>query len=242
MNTGQNSIFVNDRSQNHRYNKGMNLTDQIVDCLAPLADPARAPTMRAYMKDQYSFLGIPTPVRRSAVTAVLRAAGPLPVPALLDASRALWAMPERECQYAALDMLGHCRALLGPDHLDHLLGLVRTKSWWDTVDALATLSGSIVRRHRTEQPRMDTCLRDPDLWVRRVAMLHQLGWKADTDAARLFSYARHLAPETDFFIRKAIGWALRDYARHDPAAVAAFLAAEAGRLSPLTRREAAKHL
>ena len=73
-------------------------------------------------------------------------------------------------------------------------------------------------------------------------MLHQLGWSTETDVARLFDYAMTLAPETDFFIRKAIGWALRDYARHDPQAVRDFLALNRNRLSGLTTREAAKHL
>jgi 3-methyladenine DNA glycosylase AlkD len=89
---------------------------------------------------------------------------------------------------------------------------------------------------------MDECLVHPDLWVRRVAMLHQLGWREQTDQERLFSYALTLAPEKDFFIRKAIGWALRDHARTRPDAVRAFLAQHADRLSGLTVREAGKHL
>jgi 3-methyladenine DNA glycosylase AlkD len=89
---------------------------------------------------------------------------------------------------------------------------------------------------------MDACLRHENLWVRRVAMLHQLGWKAQTDEARLLRYALTLATETDFFIRKAIGWALRDYARTKPETVRSFLAEHAKLLSGLTRREAGKHL
>lgn len=89
---------------------------------------------------------------------------------------------------------------------------------------------------------MDDCLAHTHLWVRRVAMLHQLGWKAHTDQHRLFRYALALASEKDFFIRKAIGWALRDHARHQPDAVRAFLAQHAQHLSDLTRREAGKHL
>ncbi|MEY4268768.1 MAG: hypothetical protein RIS90_3303, partial [Pseudomonadota bacterium] len=89
---------------------------------------------------------------------------------------------------------------------------------------------------------MDAWLGHPNLWVRRVAMLHQLGWKAQTDQARLFRYALALAPETEFFIRKAIGWALRDHARTQPEAVRAFLAEHGLVLSGLTRREAGKHL
>jgi 3-methyladenine DNA glycosylase AlkD len=89
---------------------------------------------------------------------------------------------------------------------------------------------------------MDACLRHPSMWVRRVAMLHQLGWRAQVDEARLLHYALTLANESDFFIRKAIGWALRDHARTRPEAVRAFLAQHADRLSGLTRREAGKHM
>jgi 3-methyladenine DNA glycosylase AlkD len=89
---------------------------------------------------------------------------------------------------------------------------------------------------------MDVALRHPNMWVRRVAMLHQLGWRAETDTSRLFFYASELAAEPDFFIRKAIGWALRDYARHDPQAVRSFLQDARDRFSPLSIREAAKHL
>jgi len=89
---------------------------------------------------------------------------------------------------------------------------------------------------------MDDCLVHPPLWVRRIAMLHQLGWKSQTDQERLFRYALALSGETDFFIRKAIGWALRDHARTQPEAVRRFLAQHANEFSGLTRREAGKHL
>ena len=89
---------------------------------------------------------------------------------------------------------------------------------------------------------MDQALAHANLWVRRVAMLHQLGWRAQTDQERLFRYALTLSPETDFFIRKAMGWALRDHARTQPEAVRAFLMEHASQLSGLTRREAGKHL
>jgi 3-methyladenine DNA glycosylase AlkD len=89
---------------------------------------------------------------------------------------------------------------------------------------------------------MDTWLLHPSYWVRRSAMLHQLGWRLDTDATRLFGYADALAHENEFFIRKAMGWALRDYARWNPRAVTEFLVQRRNVLSGLTVREAAKHL
>jgi len=98
------------------------------------------------------------------------------------------------------------------------------KSWWDSVDGLASVIGAVVKREKTTGQRvMDHAVRSKNFWVRRVAMLHQLGWRGETDEPRLFSYAMQLAPESQFFIRKAIGWALRDYAKYAPAAVTGFL-------------------
>jgi 3-methyladenine DNA glycosylase AlkD len=145
-----------------------------------------------------------------------------------------------------VDLLAKHHRQLGVDSLSHLLQLVQRRVWWDTVDGLAGVVGDILLRARAGQPevqrQMDDWLGHPSLWVRRVAMLHQLGWKAQTDQARLFRYALVLAPDTEFFIRKAIGWALRDHARTQPEAVRAFLADHSHVLSGLTRREAGKHL
>jgi 3-methyladenine DNA glycosylase AlkD len=130
--------------------------------------------------------------------------------------------------------------------IDAMLALAQRKSWWDSVDGLAAVVGDVLRRQLAHDPHaqacMDAALEHENLWVRRIAMLHQLGWREDVDVTRLRRYASVLASERDFFIRKAIGWALRDFARHDPEAVRAFLRDMEGKLSPLSAREAAKHL
>ncbi|NHZ61485.1 DNA alkylation repair protein [Massilia genomosp. 1] len=221
----------------------MSIAEQVTSLLAPLADPARAARMSAYMRDQFAFHGIPTPARRAALkplVASLKGADP---GVLLDAATALWRAPQRECQYAAIDLLAAHVKRFDDAHIDALLALARQAAWWDTVDALAALVGTVVRADTSQrQPRMDAAARHADLWTRRIAMLHQLGWRAETDLARLFGYAGQLAHEEDFFIRKAIGWGLRDYAHHDPEAVRAFIVENDASLSALTRREAAKHL
>ncbi|MES2298330.1 MAG: DNA alkylation repair protein [Pseudomonadota bacterium] len=224
----------------------MNPLEHAVAALAPLADPARAPHMRAYMKEHFAFLGIQTPARRAAIAPLLRAMKGSDRAALLAAAQALWRQPEREYQYVALDLLARYWKTLSLADLDALLALACDKSWWDSVDGMAGIIGDILHAalaHTSDcQRRMDQALASDNLWVRRIAMLHQLGWRADTDRQRLFSYALALAAEPDFFIRKAIGWALRDHARHAPDQVRQFLLAQAGVLSPLTLREAGKHL
>jgi 3-methyladenine DNA glycosylase AlkD len=165
---------------------------------------------------------------------------------LLALAQALWRLPEREFRYVAIDLLAKHHKQLDVSALPCILQLVQTDSWWDTVDGLAGVVGDMVLRAKASQPdvqrHMDDALVHPKLWVRRVAMLHQLGWRGQTDQERLFRYALALAPETDFFIRKAVGWALRDHARTQPDAVRAFLTQHADQLSGLTRREAGKHL
>jgi len=215
--------------------------DSLKTRLAPLADPARAVSMRAYQRDQFDFLGVATPERRAAVKAW---APGLPWPELLALAGRLWDEPRREYQYAAIDLLDLRRKDLPFEAIAPLLALARRKPWWETVDGLAGVIGKLVRAHRACGARdaMDAALLDDSFWIRRIAMTHQLGWRLETDEARLFGYALRLAPEREFFIRKAIGWALRDYAKWAPQTVGCFADAHEDLLSPLTLREARKHL
>jgi 3-methyladenine DNA glycosylase AlkD len=216
--------------------------------LRALADAQQAVPMKAYMLGQFEFLGIRAGPRREALKQALQGLPQFTGTAdeLLALAHALWRLPEREFRYAAIDLLAKHHKRLEVSALLSILQLVQTDPWWDTVDGLAGVVGDVLLRAKTSQPevqrQMDAGLVHTHLWVRRVAMLHQLGWRDQTDQDRLFRYALTLAPETDFFIRKAIGWALRDHARTQPEAVRAFLARHAGQLSGLTRREAGKHL
>ena len=191
--------------------------------------------MAAYMRDQFPFLGVQTPARRLAMKPLIKAFRGRP----LEAATLLWQQPEREFQYVACDLLR--ASTLSAADLPALEALVTSKSWWDSVDSLAPSIGALVLRERVLVARMDALIRAENLWLRRVALLYQLGWKEGTDRERLFGYCLACGPESEFFIRKAIGWALRQYARTDPAAVREFLRQNAGVLSPLSLREAGKH-
>ena len=211
--------------------------------LKPLADRERAQPMRDYMRGQFDFLGIPAPALRAAIRPALRAFLPNSSAELMEAAEALWRLPEREYQYCAVELMRTHGDLLTSRDVRQILAFVQKKSWWDTVDALAKVIGTLVRKDPEQgPPQMDRALQSRNLWVRRVAMIHQLGWRSDTDVARLLRYSEHLAPETDFFIRKAIGWALRDYSKCDPQTVRKFLAQRGSLLSPLTAREAGRLL
>ena len=207
------------------------------------ADPERAVAMAAYMRDRYPFLGIPAPAQKLLAREVL--AG-LDRPAEADlraVTTHCWRMPEREYQYFACGLLRRHARVLNAGFLHVARFLVTTKPWWDTVDALAAHTvGPLVARHPELLATMDEWAVDEDLWLVRTAILHQLTYKEATDAKRLFHYCSRQAGHPDFFVRKAIGWALREYAKTDPAEVRAFVHAHEARLSALSVREALKNL
>ncbi|GGU49672.1 DNA alkylation repair protein [Streptomyces griseoviridis] len=203
------------------------------------ADPERAGSMRAYMKDVAPFLGLTSTVRRGLDRAVLRG---LPSPDEADcAAVALrcWRLPEREYHYFAVDLLRRHVTVLSPDFLPVVRWLLTTVPWWDTVDPLAAhVVGGLVAAGPGLRTRMDAWSADEDRWLVRAALLHQLRYRERTDAGRLFGYCLRGAAHDDFFVRKAIGWALREYARTDPGAVRGFVAEHRDRLAPLSVREA----
>jgi 3-methyladenine DNA glycosylase AlkD len=222
------------------------LVDLIPELRHDLESVARldkAPQMKAYMKDRFEFLGVPTPERRRASKPFIAAGRQATADQLLAAADACWAEPEREFQYVAASLLRRWHGSLEPMSLPRVEQLIRTKSWWDTVDSLAGgVVGPLVARNPELTATIDAWIDDPDFWVARTAILHQLGYGADTDADRLFGYVDRRCADTEFFLRKACGWALRQYARHDPEAVRAYVLDRDDRLSGLTRREALKHL
>jgi 3-methyladenine DNA glycosylase AlkD len=130
-----------------------------------------------------------------------------------------------------------------PEFLPTAGQLITTKPWWDTVDTLADhVVGMIVARHPEAVSTMDSWLLDDNLWLARTALLHQLTYRDRTDVDRLFRYCLARADHKDFFIRKAIGWALRQYAWTDPEPVRAFVEEHRAVLSPLSVREALKNI
>ena len=206
-------------------------------------DPERAVAMSAYMRDQFPFYGIANPQRvaleREAVDETGTAG--LDESDLVDLALASWVRDEREHQYAAAKVLRRRATVLSPELLSTASRLITTKPWWDTVDELAAhVVGPIVHAHPEQRRTMDRWLAGDDLWLARTAILHQLGSKADTDQEWLFDACRRRAGDADFFIRKAIGWALRTYSYVDPGAVETFVRDHADELSGLSRREAMK--
>ncbi|MFF0064619.1 DNA alkylation repair protein [Streptomyces sp. NPDC005279] len=223
------------------------LADTVMERLSAVyptgADPTRAAEAAAYMKDIAPHLGIYTSARRALSRTVLQGT-PRPDEADCTAiALRCWELPEREYQYFAVDYLRRYVGRCSSGFLPVVRRLVVTLSWWDTVDALAShVGGPLVTADTELKSAMDTWIDDDNLWVARTALLHQLRYKDATDTERLFRYCLTRADDPDFFIRKAIGWCLREYAKTDPDAVRDFVDGARDRLSPLSVREAMKHL
>ncbi|MEY2476473.1 MAG: hypothetical protein QOG87_1788 [Actinomycetota bacterium] len=206
-------------------------------------DPVAAESMRRYMRDQFEFLGVPTPVRTQLDRDVTAGLDPPDETDLASAAETCWTRPEREYQYFACGHLRRHIGVAGPGFIDVAERLITTKSWWDTVDALATRTvGPLVRLHPELVATMDRWIEDDDIWLARTALIHQMLFRDTTDVERLFRFCRRRAGDREFFIRKAIGWALREHTKTDPESVYRFLAEMGDELSPLSRKEALKWL
>lgn len=214
------------------------------DALSAHADAKRAAPMAAYMKGHFAFFGIPTPERRALAKPLIDLAGKGPnADWLIEVAERLWQFPERENQYVACDLLSRHAKQLQAVHEVGLAGLVTARSWWDTVDTLANrVYGPLVANHPALAVRVRSYAAHDDVWLRRVAILHPMHYGEETDVEALAMVLDENLAHPDFFIRKASGWILRQYARTAPDWVRAYVASRADRMSPLTRREALKHL
>lgn len=193
-----------------------------------------------YMRNQFVFFGVQKPLRAAIQKEALRH---FDIGDVRELAEALWQQPEREMRYAALDFLAGRKATLLADDLPFIESLIQRDSWWDTVDVLApSIIGPLAIKHAEMHREMDKWVKHPYLWNRRSSLIYQLSSKGHTDEPRLFANCLALAADPDFFIRKAIGWALRQQARRAPEKVLAFLEAQQSKFSPLSLREAKKHL
>ncbi len=212
--------------------------------LRQVADQEKAPEMAAYMKTDMPFYGVQKPDREPILRAIKREYRPRDRQEYEATIRKLWGLNHREEKYIALGYATTFVDLAVPETLDLFEELVRDGAWWDFVDVLAShLVGHLLMTNRDEiAPIMDVWIDDDDFWIRRTAILSQLKHKKDTDSKRLFSYCLKRADEKEFFIRKAIGWALREYSYANPEAVHKFIVKNQDRLSGLSVREGSKQL
>lgn len=213
--------------------------------LSALGDAVKAPQMQTYMKSAMPYRGVATPARTRLMKDLLASRAPRDRQTWEATARALWdGAGYREERYAAIDLCGHrsARAWQDPATLPLYEHMIVDGAWWDHVDAVAIhLVGPILRAHHTEVvPTIRRWATAEDRWRRRSSVIVQNGAKHSTDTGLLAFAIEANVDDPDFFIRKGIGWALREYAKANPEWVRAFVAGHD--LSPLSRREATKHL
>ena len=214
--------------------------EELLENLKAVANPDDAGAMKAYMKNKFEFLGVKTPARRKLAKAFFEQQ----TDSVVDWNfiNEAWNNLYRELQYDALDYLESRKKLLTPSDLPRLKKLAQTKSWWDTIDFLDRLVGSIIAQFPETKEIILSWSCDEDIWLRRLAIDHQLLRKEETDTELLENILVNNLGQTEFFINKAIGWALRDYSKTNADWVRDFIEQHREEMSALSIREGSKYL
>ncbi len=217
-------------------------TTAVKTVLEPLANHDNALQMQAYMRDQFQFYGIKSTPRREALKPLfvkdrLPEAEDLP-----DIVKELWLLPHREFQLVAIDLLIKRKKQLPESYLAEVEWLITVKSWWDTVDMLAShiVAALFINYPERTQEYIHRWRQSDNIWLRRTTLLYQLKFKQQTDRELLFEIIKENQTEKEFFIQKAIGWVLRELSKTDPAAVVSFI--DQQNIQGLAKREGLKWL
>lgn len=205
------------------------------------SNPERAMAMSKYMKDQFHFYGIAAANRKNLYKDFLKSE---------KATKSVdWAFLEqcygdehREFQYLAYDYLLAMKKFVHFEHIPQIKLFIMTRSWWDTVDFLSQVVGNIAVMDSRVDELMLTWSLEENIWIKRVAILYQLRFKTKTNPTQLEQIILNCLGTNEFFINKAIGWALREYSKVHPEWVRQFLADYQERLAKLSIREASKYL
>lgn len=213
--------------------------ENIQSALEPLRDEQNAEKMEKYMRNLFPFLGIKTPERKQAFKSVLKEYGKPDEHRRKSMVEDLWQLDEREYQYIAMELLSQ-KKLYEEHDLNFIEYLIITKSWWDTVDGLASnTAGTYFSQHpELIDTQTKRWIHHENMWLNRTAILFQLKYKDQTNFELLKRYCLIHKDSKEFFIQKAIGWALREYSKTSPEAVRIFI--EQNELPPLSKREGLK--
>lgn len=217
------------------------MIDRIVSTLRKNMDPEKAPQMAAYMKNKFPFLGIQKPQRQQLTKEFIKEAKKGKT-VDWDTVSMLWNLPEREFQYLAVDYLIALKDYIKAEDIERIEKLITTKSWWDTVDAIASIIvGQICRNYPEliESHIMEWAV-SSNIWLVRTAILFQLKYKENTNINLLSKIIMENSEQKEFFITKAIGWVLREYSKTNKEWVRDFIRNNA--LQPLSIKEGSKYI
>lgn len=204
-------------------------------------DDERAIKMSAYMRNQFSFLGVTSPKRKDICKKYFKA--------WKNEEYINWSLVDdcfeednREFQYIAMDYIGLMKKNLTVSDVPKLKKLIQTKSWWDTIDALDKIVGSIALNYEEVNEILISWSIDENFWLRRIAIDHQLQRKDKTNTELLETIIKNNFGQSEFFINKAIGWSLRDYSKVNPEWVRDFIDKYSDKLAPLSIKEGSKYI
>ncbi|MDX2444830.1 MAG: DNA alkylation repair protein [Bacteroidales bacterium] len=206
------------------------------------ADPSRALQMEKYMKDRFPFFGIQANPRRAICSEFMKEYGLPEKKDLFEVISQLWEKEEREFQHFGAELANRYKKNIEGNDLEMYRWMLVQKSWWDSVDFIAAnLVGSYFRIFKQNaSPTMKDWLDTNNMWLQRTTLIFQLKYKKETDLELLSRQIKALKDSKEFFIRKAIGWSLREYSKTDPDWVQEFVSST--QLSPLSKREALKRI
>ncbi len=219
------------------------IADRIYQILHADRDKDKAEAMSRYMKNKFHFFGIQSPVRKNLLKSIYKETKQLTEEDLWQLTFDLWSYDQRECQYAAMDIWSHNIKRLNWQALSNVEYLITKKSWWDTVDWLAVhMAGRILKNAIDKQvtEKINEWLESDHLWLQRTTLIHQLSYKTDTNTALLNQCISTLEGDQEFFIQKAIGWALRQYSKTNPDWVREYITDRP--MSTIAMREAKKYI
>lgn len=207
------------------------------------ADETNAPAMSKYMKNHFPYLGIKSPLQKSICKEFIAEMGVPTYSDLEPVVKELWNLPEREMQYCAIELVHRNKKQWENSILALAEYMIITKSWWDTTDSISSgiIGEYLIEKEAKEISKYaETLMSSGNMWLQRTSIIFQRKYKDKTDEKLLFALCLKMIDSKEFFIRKGMGWALREYAYRQPEKVRSFVLAHP--FSPLTQREALKHI
>ena len=219
------------------------LTKDIINSFSANNNPAIAAGAKAYLRHQFDFYGLQSPLRRALTKEVFIKYKIKTEAELITCSKEIWELQERECQYVAIELLAKYKKLWTIEIISFFEYLITTKSWWDSVDTIFSLLLAPYFKLYPQQIKPITGRwnkTEDNFWLQRCSIMFQKPYKKDTDKDLLKQYILNCSHSKEFFIQKAIGWALREYAKTNPEWVKEFVANN--KLANLSVREALKHI
>lgn len=220
----------------------MKFVDDLREIFEFAGNPELAKGAEAYMKNQFKFFGIYTNERRTLSTAYIKQTGFLSDKELAKTVKELYKQPEREFQYVAMELIAFHKKQWAESIIELTEFCLTHKSWWDTVDNIASVILTDYFKKFPKQiiPITNRWNKSENLWLQRSSIMFQKAFKKETDTKLLTKYILNCAGSNEFFIQKAIGWALREYSKTNPAWVKDFVAKN--KLAQLSKREALKRV